>query len=112
IDHHHGEAFRRGRYNIGYWAWELPEFPDRWTRFFQYFDEIWAPSDFARAAIAMKSPVPVLSMPHCIEIDLPERDYRAELGLPKDAFLFSFAYDLNSYQERKNPRAVIEAFKR
>lgn len=111
IDHHHGAAFRRGRYNIAYWAWELPEFPDRWTRFFQYFDEIWAPSDFAREAIAMKSPVPVLTMPHCIDFALPERDYRAALGLPKDAFLFSFAYDLNSYQERKNPRAVIEAFK-
>ena len=49
IDHHHGEAFRRGKYNIGYWAWELPEFPDGWMRYCDYVDEIWAPSRFARA---------------------------------------------------------------
>src|ERR1019366_5203525 len=26
VDHHHGKNFRAGKYNIGYFAWELPEF--------------------------------------------------------------------------------------
>ncbi len=30
-----------GKYNIAYWAWELPEFPDAWLPAFDYFDEIW-----------------------------------------------------------------------
>jgi len=111
IDHHHGEAFRKERRNIAYWAWELPEFPDAWIRYFQYFDEIWCPSRFVQAAISTKSPVPVVSIPHCIDFAEPAGDYREKLGLPKNAFLFCFVYDLNSYQERKNPQAVIRAFK-
>ncbi|MBK1878413.1 glycosyltransferase [Pelagicoccus mobilis] len=111
IDHHHSPQFRKGKRNIAYWAWELPDFPDRWIKYFQYFDEIWTPSDFVRNAVAMKSPVPVLTMPHCIDFEIPAGDYREILGLPKDQFLFCFAYDLNSYQERKNPKAIIEAYR-
>ncbi len=111
IDHHHGLEFRKGKYNIAYWAWELPDFPDQWTQYMRYFDEIWAPSNFVRDSIAIKSPVPVLTIPHCIDFSIPKRDYRQELGLPSDKFLFTFAYDLNSYQERKNPKAAIEAFR-
>jgi glycosyltransferase involved in cell wall biosynthesis len=114
LDHHHGKAFRTGKHNIAYWAWELPEFPDAWMGNFDYFDEVWCPSEFAREAIAMKSSVPVLTMPHSISFARPTEstgELRARLKLPADAFLFLFVYDLNSYSERKNPRAVIEAFR-
>lgn len=114
IDHHHGPGFRAGRYNIGYWAWELPEFPDSWTPYFDYYDEIWCPSEFVREAVAMKSPVPVITMPHAISF-APSTEtcaaLRARLRLPQERFLFLFAYDLNSYSARKNPQAVIEAFR-
>lgn len=112
IDHHHGPAFREGRYNIGYWAWELPEFPDAWTHHSNYFDEIWTPSSFATNAIAQKLPIPVLTMPHAISFHRPSGDFRLKYGLPTDKFLFLFLYDLNSYSERKNPAAVLEAFRR
>ncbi|MFZ5496155.1 MAG: glycosyltransferase family 4 protein [Verrucomicrobiota bacterium] len=112
IDHHHGPGFRRGKYNIAYWAWELPEFPDAWIHHTAYFDEIWAPSRFAAEAIAQKVPLPVLAMPHAISFARPQGDFRRKYGLPGDRFLFLFLYDLNSYSERKNPAAVIEAFRR
>ncbi len=115
IDHHHGAAFRRGKYNIGYFAWELPEFPDAWTASFDYYDEIWCPSDFTTAAVALKSPVPVLTMPHAISFSPPAESIdrlRARFGLPSETFLFLTLFDLNSYSARKNPRAVIEAFRR
>ena len=114
LDHHHGPAFRADKYNIGYFAWELPEFPDAWTSAFDYYDEIWTPSDFATAAIAQKSPLPVLTMPHAISFARPTETtatLRARLGLPADQFLFLTLFDLNSYAERKNPRAVIAAFR-
>lgn len=111
IDHHHGRAFRAGKYNIGYLAWELTEFPDPWVPSLAYFDEIWTPSDFTRAAIAMKSPLPVLAMPHAIAFDRPVNVDRRRLGLPADRFLFLFLYDLNSYSARKNPQAVLAAFR-
>jgi glycosyltransferase involved in cell wall biosynthesis len=112
LDHHHGPALRRGKYTIGYWAWELPEFPDAWISFADYCDEVWAPSGFAAAAIAQKVPVPVLAMPHAISFARPAGDFRAKFGLPRDQYLFLFLYDLNSYSERKNPAAVLEAFRR
>ena len=111
LDHHHGRRFRKGKHNIAYWAWELPEFPDAWMSAFDYFDEVWCPSEFARTAMEMKSPVPVLRMPHAIAFARPEGNFRPRFGLPADQFLFLFVYDLNSYSERKNPRAVIEAFR-
>ncbi|MSU45636.1 MAG: glycosyltransferase family 1 protein [Lacunisphaera sp.] len=112
IDHHHGAGFRRGKYNIGYWAWELPDFPDAWIHFTDYCHEVWAPSRFAAEAIAQKVPVPVLAMPHAISFARPSGDFRRKFGLPADKFLFLFLYDLNSYSERKNPGAVLEAFRR
>jgi glycosyltransferase involved in cell wall biosynthesis len=111
IDHHHGKSFRAGKYNIAYWAWELPEFPDAWVTNLAYYDEVWSPSDFVRAAIAMKSPLPVLTMPHAIAFPRPVGDHRAHFGLPFDKFLFLFIADLNSYAARKNPQAVIDAFR-
>lgn len=115
LDHHHGRGFRAGKYNIGYFAWELPEFPDAWVPSFAYYDEIWCPSDFTAAAIREKSPLPVLTMPHAIGFAEPTGSvaaWRARFGLPAEAFLFLTLFDLNSYSARKNPRAAIDAFRR
>ncbi|MFA5058939.1 MAG: glycosyltransferase family 4 protein, partial [Opitutaceae bacterium] len=112
IDHHHGPRFRSGKYNIAYWAWELPEFPDGWVSAHRFFDEIWCPSEFTRTAIAAKVPKPVLAMPHAIDFPVPRGNFRAKFGLPERTFLFLFVYDLNSTQARKNPGAVIAAFRK
>jgi glycosyltransferase involved in cell wall biosynthesis len=115
IDHHHGPSFRGDRYNIGYFAWELPDFPEAWTASFDYFDEVWCPSDFVREAVQLKAMFPVLTMPHSISFIRPAQDratLRALFGLPTDPFLFLCLFDLNSYTARKNPRAAIDAFRR
>lgn len=113
IDHHHGPGFRRGKYNIAYFAWELPEFPDAWVESLDYFDEVWCPSDFTRAAVAAKSPWPVLTFPHAVAFDRPAESkaaLRARLGLPAGDFLFLSLFDLNSYAARKNPEGALAAF--
>jgi glycosyltransferase involved in cell wall biosynthesis len=114
LDHHHGAAFRAGKYNIGYFAWELPEFPDSWVPSFDFYDEIWCPSDFVREAVAAKSPVPVLTMPHAVAFERPaaaRSQLRARFRLPGDAFIFLALFDLNSYAARKNPGAALAAFR-
>ena len=114
IDHHHGRAFRTGRYNIGYFAWELPEFPDSWLPAFDFFDEIWCPSEFTAAAVREKSPLPVLTFPHAIAFSPPAgtpAELRRKFGLPPDKFLCLTLFDLNSYAARKNPRAALAAFR-
>ncbi len=114
IDHHHGRSFRAGRYNIGYFAWELPEFPDAWLPAFDHFDEIWCPSDFTAAAVREKCPLPVLTFPHAIAFAPPPEPpaaLRRKFGLPPDKFLALTLFDLNSYAARKNPRGAIAAFR-
>jgi len=114
IDHHHGIEFRKNKYNIGYFAWELPEFPDAWMPSLDYFDEIWCPSNFVRDSIALKALFPVLTMAHSIGFKRPDAGnaaLRAQFGLPADRFLFLTLFDLNSYTARKNPRAVVDAFR-
>ncbi|MBI2892446.1 MAG: glycosyltransferase family 4 protein [Deltaproteobacteria bacterium] len=103
-----------GRTNIGFWVWELEDFPSRWRSCFEYFDEIWTPSRFAQEAISRSSPVPVLRFPHSIDVDrgAVPKWRRADLGIPDGAFVFLFMFDYYSVFERKNPLGLVEAFRR
>jgi glycosyltransferase involved in cell wall biosynthesis len=107
------EDYFEGRHTIGYWTWELSEFPAVWRRSFDYVDEVWVPSTFALDAIARGATKPVLRIPHVIEPDAPSgQRRRSDFGLPDDLFLFLFMFDFHSFVERKNPFGLIEAFKR
>lgn len=106
-----GEVAFRGRYTIGQWAWELEEFPARWARAFDLVDEVWANSEFARAAISSATEKKVFSCPPAIVApQVPANVGRRELGLPEDRFVYLFALDLFSVLERKNPLGLIDAF--
>jgi glycosyltransferase involved in cell wall biosynthesis len=107
-----GKEIFHHRFNIGYWAWELEEFPDAWCNSFELVQEVWAPSTFIRDAVAKKSPVPVIRMPHAVEVRTTDQINRTAFGLPSNQFLFLSMYDTHSLKERKNPQAAIEAFKR
>ncbi|MDN4066508.1 glycosyltransferase family 4 protein [Paenibacillus vini] len=107
----YGNTLFQNRYTIGYWHWELPDFPDEWLEGFSLVDEVWVPSTFVADSIALKSPVPVVKIPHSIDVKIKEPRNRTYFHLPEDAFLFLSMYDVKSYQERKNPKAVVEAFK-
>jgi glycosyltransferase involved in cell wall biosynthesis len=104
-------AYFKNRYNIGFWAWELPKFPDFGRFAFDIFDEVWTYSNYTAEAIAEVSPIPVLKLPPSISIP-PNSLGREVLGLPEDKFIFLFMFDIGSGFERKNPLATIEAFKR
>ena len=107
----YGNELFENKYNIGYWHWELPDFPEEWIENFSLVDEIWAPSTFVVDSIAMKSPVPVVKIPHSIVVNIQEQRTREFFQLPQGAFLFLAMYDVKSYKERKNPSAAIAAFK-
>ena len=106
-----GPEFLERKYNIGYWAWELEEFPTRWLSSFAPFQEIWAPSTFCQEAIGRKAPIPVVRMPHAIKVERKARLDRAAFSIPEDRFVFLTAFDFMSVPERKNPLAAIRAFR-
>jgi glycosyltransferase involved in cell wall biosynthesis len=99
------------RWHIGFWAWELSEFPDEWMHAFGAYDEIWASTEFARAAFARRSPKPVRLMPMAVELPPPPAGLdRLSFRLPRDRFLFFTSFDFRSFSARKNPEAAVRAF--
>ncbi len=108
-----GPRFFAGRHNIGLWYWEQEHFPVRWHSAFDYYDEIWVPSDFTRRSIAAVSPIPVRQITYPFYLNEAEAiPDRKRFGLPEDAFLFLFNFDFMSTTHRKNPAGVIAAFRR
>ena len=105
-----GKSYFEGKYNIGFWAWELPEFPDEWMAAFNWFDEIWTYSGYCQDAISRVSPIPVIKVMPSVSLPTPELG-KSQLGFPTDKFIFLFSFDFFSIFERKNPLAVITAFK-
>lgn len=102
----------RGRYNIGCWPWELPEWPAAWGHAWDYVDEVWATSRFTYASYMRSASIPVLHVPHAVVADASEGARRDDFGLPEHAFLFCFSFDGLSSLARKNPLAVVRAFRR
>jgi glycosyltransferase involved in cell wall biosynthesis len=99
-----------GRTNILRPFWELAKVPPRFADSLSRFQEIWAPSEFVRAAFADAVTVPVLRMPMPVALGDIVPFSRAAHGLPEHATLFLFYFDPSSFMERKNPLAVVEAF--
>ncbi|MDX1934708.1 MAG: glycosyltransferase family 4 protein [Capsulimonadales bacterium] len=107
-----GSDWLKGRYNIGFWFWELSEFPETYWPMFAPFQEIWVTSSFCADAIARVAPIPVVKITYPVAFDTTHiRENRARWELPDDAFTFLFLFDYHSFMERKNPVAAIEAFR-
>jgi hypothetical protein len=106
-----GSAFYANRYNIGFWAWELAKWPAPWEPVLEMVDEVWAPSKFIQDCLKSATDKPVVHMPLCVELPAFQKLPRSRFGLPEGSCLFLFAFDFNSYIERKNPFAAIRAFK-
>lgn len=98
-------------FNIGYFAWELEVVPAEWRNAMHYMNAVFVPSEFTRRAIAPLTKAPVIVVPHPV-IEAPATDgMRERFGIEEDAFLVSFIFSAGSSINRKNPQAVIEAFR-
>lgn len=99
-------------HRIGYWAWELEHFPEAWQDAFDLVDEVWVPSTFCQRAVAERSPVPVLVLPHAVAVPETLQPDRARFGLRPDSVVYLAMADVMSSPERKNPFGAVEAFER
>ncbi|MBQ4284030.1 MAG: glycosyltransferase [Lachnospira sp.] len=100
------------RYNIGFWLWELEEFPKEWKKYIPLVDEIWTPSEFVSNCMRKVTDKPVTTVPYCVTAPTDSKYDRDYFKLPKDKFLFLAMYDTNSTMERKNPEGAVMAFKK
>ncbi|MFL6537221.1 MAG: glycosyltransferase [Chthoniobacterales bacterium] len=99
-------------YRIAYWAWELEAVPDDWIESAQTVDEIWSPTPFVADAMRRVMPRPVFEMLPGVEIGAMEPVKKEDLGSAGGRFVFLFMFDLHSQIHRKNPGAVVAAFRR
>ncbi|MES2159347.1 MAG: glycosyltransferase family 4 protein [Pseudomonadota bacterium] len=106
-----GRAQVADHYSIGFWPWELPEFPVFWRHAYECIDEIWASTRYTCAAFSRSSPHIVRHVPFAVDTSESDGLGRREFALPHDRFLFGFAFDGLSSFARKAPLATVQAFR-
>lgn len=110
-----GPKLFEGRYNIGWWPWELPVWPKRWQLAFDLVDEVWAGTAYAYETYAQavkhaRKKQIVKRVPLRVSIAKLKQMTRQALNLPEDRYLFLYVFDSNSYPARKNPMGALKAF--
>lgn len=105
-----GKQLFQNRYNIGWWPWELPVWPEQWTEAFDLIDEVWAATTYTQTMYQQASDKTVTLMPLPVSVERAVPVLREEMGLPENKFLFLYTFDFNSYLDRKNPQAAVKAF--
>lgn len=106
-----GPSALLGRYNIARPFWELPTLPSIWRHSLNVMDEIWVATRFNQEAFSAAVDRPVRHIPVAIPAPSPGTLPRSHFGMPDRAFVFAFSFDFASYASRKNPQAVVDAFR-
>jgi glycosyltransferase involved in cell wall biosynthesis len=109
-----GPCYDRNRTHVAYWVWETASLPGRYAGAAEGLDAIWTPSEFSARGLAstLGDERPIHVVPYSVSPS-PALDPRPlPVALPEDRTLFGFFFDARSVLERKNPAAVIAAFRR
>ncbi len=101
-------AYRRGG-NIGYWAWELERLPPEWVQALQFVQAVLVPSRFCRAAVSRHTAKPVVVVPHPVR-RAPPGGGSVDRTAARPFRVVSI-FRLGSSFERKNPVALVRAFR-
>ena len=107
-----GAQFLKNRYNIFIIFWELEKPPKDWHFWLRFADEIWVTSEFVQKSLSSATDKPVHKITPSITVQRGETKQRSDFDLPEDQTLFLLMYDVKSISARKNPEAVIEAYRR
>jgi glycosyltransferase involved in cell wall biosynthesis len=99
------------RYLIACWFWELEVFPEAWQPALSLVDEVMVSTRFIETAVKRITDKPVWHVPLPVGAAHDSGLVRADFGLDNDAFVFLSSFDFNSSLSRKNPLAVIAAFR-
>ncbi|NOX73037.1 MAG: glycosyltransferase [Alphaproteobacteria bacterium] len=108
-----GRSFLKEKYVTGYWVWELQQLPASWNKGFYSVHDIVTPSSFvARAVSDLDASRPVRVAPYPVVLDLPPLSPFVT-GKKRNDQPFTIVNVMNvaSGYERKNPLALIGAFK-
>jgi GT2 family glycosyltransferase/glycosyltransferase involved in cell wall biosynthesis/Flp pilus assembly protein TadD len=107
------DMFSGRRLNIAFSMWELPVLPEVCRAALETLDGIVAESEYIRHAFQLNlSGVPISYAPHPLYLPDGIVSDRSRYGLSHDSVVFVTSLESHSDVERKNTRAVIDAFHR
>ncbi|MCC8625486.1 glycosyltransferase family 4 protein [Xanthomonas vesicatoria] len=106
-----GRARMEGHYVIACWFWELEVIPSSWLSAIALVDEIMVASKFVEDAFRCITDKPIMRLPLPLSDQRDSGLQRQDFGLESEAFVFLFTFDFHSFLARKNPQAVVHAFK-
>ena len=112
------DIIESARRRIGLFVWELSTLPAYWIKGLNMVDAIIAPSEYCADIFRKYTTIPVYVVPHPVPISPVEynRDkdavmFRERYSIPSSSRLILYAFDGSSFLARKNPFALIRAFK-
>lgn len=108
----HPWSLFKNRYNIALWFWETTHLPKVHKTSLDYLDEIWVTTNYMKEHLSHATKKPIHRIHQPIEIDYAQKNVPKSSFNLKNRFTFLFCFDFNSIVERKNPHAVIKAFKK
>jgi glycosyltransferase involved in cell wall biosynthesis len=107
----HPQLFSAPKKKIGYFLWELPDFPASYSNALKLVDHIWCPTRFVQKAFFNRSRQLTLALPLPVVSQPPTgKKFRSALKISPKAFVVLFMFDLHSTTQRKNPQAVVRVF--
>jgi glycosyltransferase involved in cell wall biosynthesis len=115
-----GPGVTAGRYNVGFWFWELARFPAPWQGAVDRVDEIWVASRFVGETMAASTSKPVQTVRLAVDAT-PSRTYRNQVRPARYVhLLFAFNFSLcvaprrspdppfrRAFPSRRQPVALI-----
>ncbi len=101
-------------YRVAYWYWELESVPAYWAEKARQVDEVWAATAFVADALRGALDRPVHRLFPGVQVGRFTPRRRGAFGLTgaeQGRFTFLFSFHMGSVMERKNPYALIAAFR-
>lgn len=103
---------------VGLFVWEMSYVPPDWLRTLDALDAIWVPTRFCAEIFRGVTDVPVDVIPYVVENEAAEpvpasarAGLRARFSLDPGRRLVLYAFDGSSFLARKNPQALVRAFR-
>ena len=97
---------------IATWAWELERMPNHWEAIAKMVDRFWVASPFIANSLKRITDVPIDVIPPAVLPGKPSAKGRPSFGIAEEQFTFLAHFDCRSYLGRKNPFAVVQAFRK
>jgi len=109
-----GASYEHGRRHVGYWVWETDCLPGRYASSAEGLDAIWTPSEYSAESIrrGIGTDIPVEVVPHAVVPRMTHHPVPLPVSLPRDRTLIGFFFDARSVIDRKNPAALLRAFRK